>query len=325
MFSVYGMENPLMDIIAHVDFSYLQRLGKTPGTMNLVDFSEVETLMSGLSTCTWIPGGSCANTVRGVAWLNRSGRLPPPVFSGAVGQDPTGDAYVSSIGGSGVTASIVRKPLPTGVSLILVTPDGERTMNTHLGACRLFGPEDLDRDRLSRSRLLHLTGYLWDTENQKRAAVEAAELARSRGITVSFDIADPSAVERYRAAFLPFIREYVDLLFANRRELALLTETACDEDCVKSAASLAPTVVMKIGADGCLVTSRGETATVAGVSARLVDTTGAGDAFAAGFLFGVLHGRDPRECARIANQVASGVVGVEGCDYAPLAALPGVD
>jgi sugar/nucleoside kinase (ribokinase family) len=325
MFSLYGIENPLMDIIAHVDFSYLQRLGKKPGTMNLVDFSEVEALMSGLSTCSWIPGGSCANTVRGFAWLNRSGKLAPPVFGGAVGQDPTGDAYVSSISGAGVAAAIVRKPLPTGVSLILVTPDGERTMNTHLGACRLFGPEDLDRDRLSRSRLLHLTGYLWDTESQRRAAVEAAELARSRGITVSFDIADPFAVERYRTAFLPFIREYVDLLFANRRELALLTETDCDEDCVKSAAPLAPTVVMKIGRDGCLVSSRGETSTVPGVPARLVDTTGAGDAFAAGFLYGVLRGRDARECARIANRLASGIVGVEGCDYAPLAAPAGVD
>ncbi len=323
MFSVFGVENPLMDIIAHVDFPYLQRLGKKPGTMNLVDFSEVESLMSGLATCSWVPGGSCANTMRGIAWLNRSGGLPLPVFSGAVGQDPTGDAYVASIASSGVTHAIVRKPLPTGVSLILVTPDGERTMNTHLGACRGFGPEDLDRDRLSRSRVLHLTGYLWDTENQRRAAVEAAELARRAGAVISFDIADPFAVQRYRADFLPFIAEYVDLLFANREELALLTETACDEDCVKTAAPLAPTVVMKVGKDGCHISLHGETFLVPGVSARVVDTTGAGDAFAAGYLYGVLQGKHPRECAQIANTVAAGIVGVEGCDYASLTAFPG--
>jgi sugar/nucleoside kinase (ribokinase family) len=293
--------------------------------MNLVDYPEVELLMSGLETCRWIPGGSCANTVRGIAWLDRARRFPPPVFSGAVGTDPTGDTYVSRIGASGVTPSIVRKPLPTGVSLILVTPDGERTMNTHLGACRAFGPEDLDRDKLARSRILHLTGYLWDTENQREAAREAAALAREKGILVSFDIADPFAVERYRDAFLSFITDRVDLLFANREELSLLTRTACDEDCIRAASPLARTVVMKAGKDGCHVTWEGRSTHVPCSAVKPVDTTGAGDAFAAGFLYGTLAGRDPRECARIANAVAAGIVGVEGCDYGPLAPVEGTD
>jgi sugar/nucleoside kinase (ribokinase family) len=326
VFSVYGIENPLMDIIAHVEHSYLRRLGKKPGTMNLVESSEVELLMSGLSSCRSVPGGSCANTVRGIAWLNRSGRFPPPVFNGSVGEDPTGDAYISAIQAFGVVPAIARKPLPTGVSLILVTPDGERTMNTHLGACRGFGPADLDRDMLAKSRILHLTGYLWDTENQRLSALEAAELARRAGITVSFDIADPYAVQRYRGAFLDFAREYVDVLFANREELGLLTGTDCDEDCVAASSPLAPTVVMKAGRDGCIVTGKGRSSVaVPGVSARLVDTTGAGDAFAAGFLYGTLAGREDVECARLANTLAAAIVGVEGCDYTLLGTIPGID
>lgn len=114
MFSVYGVENPLMDIIAHVSFEFLKDLGKTPGTMNLVEYDEVERLRSALSAYRMLPGGSCANTIRGVAWLNQSGELPPPVYNGAVGHDPTGDLYVESIRGAGVTAVIARKQTGNG-------------------------------------------------------------------------------------------------------------------------------------------------------------------------------------------------------------------
>lgn len=315
MFSIYGVENPLMDIIAHVDFSFLKRLGKQPGTMNLVEYAEVERLRAELPVFRMIPGGSCANTIRGVSWLNREGEFPPPVFNGSVGRDEIGDAYLQYLRGFGVDAAITRKDMATGVSFILVTPDGERTMNTYLGACRQFGPEDLDLDRLSRSRILHLTGYLWDTENQRKATERAVEIARAKGITISFDLADPFAVQRYREAFLPFIPECVDILFANREELSLLTGTDCDEDCMGNAQSLAHTVVMKVGEKGCYVSCNGSISLVEGVPARLLDTTGAGDAFAAGFLFGVLGKRDPIECAGIANRLAAGIVGVEGCDY----------
>jgi sugar/nucleoside kinase (ribokinase family) len=319
VFSVYGVENPLMDIIAHVDFSVLKVLDKKPGTMNLVDFAEIERLLAGVSDYHTMPGGSCANTIRGIAWLNRASVIPAPVFNGSVGRDDTGDAYVRSIEEFGVRAAITRKEPATGVSLILVTPDGERTMNTFLGACRAFGTVDLDKDKLAVSKLLHLTGYLWDTENQKKAAEAAVVLAEKKGIPISFDLADPFAVQKYGAAYLPFIRESVDILFANREELRLLTATACDEDCIDEAARLCPTVVMKVGAKGCYVSHGGEIEHVAGVpTERVRDTTGAGDAFAAGYLFGVLTGKGPAACAALANGLASKIVGVEGCDYQAL-------
>jgi sugar/nucleoside kinase (ribokinase family) len=318
VFSVYGVENPLMDIIAHVDFAFLKRLGKKPGTMNLVDYEEIERLRAGVGSFRTIPGGSCANTIRGIAWLNRSGGLPSPVFNGAVGRDAIGDQYIRGIEEFGVGAAIVRKSTATGMSLILVTPDGERTMNTYLGACREFTPEDLDVDKLSHSRILHLTGYLWDTENQRRASRKAIEIACGKGLTISFDLADPFAVQRYSEVFLPLIPECVDMLFANREELGLLTKTECAEDCMKAAASLAPIVVMKAGAEGCYISRGGKITHVPGVAATLVDTTGAGDAFAAGYLHAHLEGRDPEACARMANELAAGIVGVEGCDYQAL-------
>ncbi len=316
MFSAFGVENPLMDIIAHVEFSLLASLGKKPGTMNLVDYEEIERIRSGISELHRMPGGSCANTMRGIAWLSRSGRIPAPVFNGSVGRDAIGDSYVGAIEEGGVRAAITRKDSATGTSLILVTPDGERTMNTFLGACRAFGPSDLDVDGLAESKILHLTGYLWDTENQRKAAEAAVVLAEKKGIPISFDLADPYAVQKHGAAYLPFIRESVDVLFANREELSLLTATTCDEDCIDAASSLSPTVIMKVGARGCYLSVGGRIACIPGVPARRVlDTTGAGDSFAAGYLYGVLTGQEPASCAALANLIASKIVGVEGCDY----------
>ena len=332
MYSLYGVENPLMDVIAHVDYGFLRRFDKSPGTMHLVDYPEVAALVAELGSSRRSPGGSAANTARGIAWLSTPGGhslrravlggpdpapLGSPVFNGAIGQDARGDEFASAIERSGVRASLVRKATPTGTSVILVTPDGERTMNTYLGACRDFQVEDLDLPRLADSRLLYLTGYLWDTENQRRAAehaVEAARSARTR-IPVVFDLADPFAVRRYAEQFRAWLPGRVDMLFGNRDELALLTGGSCDEDCVSDAQRYSPLVVMKTGEKGCVVGWEGRWESVPGLRADVVDTTGAGDAFAAGFLYGHLLGEPPVRCARLANALAARVVGAEGCRY----------
>jgi sugar/nucleoside kinase (ribokinase family) len=332
--SLFAVENPLMDVIAHVDAGLLSRFGKMPGTMHLVDYPEIEALCAAVGPVRTAPGGSAANATRGVAWLAGDegqvmrerilgrvvggGGVSPvaePVFNGAVGRDALGNEFASRMASAGVRASLVRKTSPTGTSVILVTPDGERTMNTFLGACRDFGPEDLDGDLLVRSRILYLTGYLWDTDNQRRAAEKAASLARSAGIRVAFDLADPFAVERYAKQFREWLPGKVDILFGNRGELALMTGGDCDDDCVDAAAGIAPIIVMKTGADGCLVSWERRVAAVPAIPTKVVDTTGAGDAFAAGFLSGLLAGADPVACARLANALASRIVAVEGCVY----------
>ncbi len=333
MYSLYGVENPLMDVIAHVDYAFLERFHKSPGTMHLVEYAEVEALVAELGSCRTSPGGSAANTARGIAWLAspagealRRSVLGPtaarspalaPVFNGAVGRDSRADQFAAGITKAGVRAALVRKDTPTGTSVILVTPDGERTMNTFLGACRDFRPEDLDLEMLGDSRLLYLTGYLWDTDLQRQAAERAAEFARSRAIPIAFDLADPFAARRYSGQFRAWLPGRVDVLFGNRDELALLTGVACDEDCLSDAGSLAPLVVMKTGAEGCIVSWDKGMEHVPGLPVKVVDTTGAGDAFAAGFLFGRLQGASPVECAGLANAVAARVVGVEGCSYDP--------
>jgi sugar/nucleoside kinase (ribokinase family) len=321
-----------MDVIAHVDYAFLKRFGKNPGTMHLVAYEEIVALLAELRSFRTMPGGSAANTARGIAWLaGPSGRdlrksvlgpegdsrmLPElPVFNGAIGRDPRGDQFASGITGAGVESALVRKETPTGTSVILVTPDGERTMNTYLGACRDFQPSDLDLERLSHSRVIYMTGYLWDTDNQRRAAEEAASFAQEHRIPVAFDLADPFAVNRFGDQFRAWIPGRVDVLFGNRDEISLLTGSACDEDCVRDACSLVPLVAMKVGARGCIVGERGRWEAVAGVRVPTVDTTGAGDAFAAGFLSGRLSGADPLACARLANTLAARVVSVEGCVY----------
>lgn len=322
--SVFSVENPLVDFIARVDAGFLASRGKRPGTMHLIDEAESAALVAALespgSTLApprSLPGGSAANTLRGVAWLNRDGGLDRPLYGGAVGRDALGDGYRAALVAAGVEPALVRRDERTGTSIILVTPDGERTMNTNLGACRLYRAEDLDLERLERSRVVYLTGYLWDTENQRAAAEAAAAAARAHGVTVAFDLADPWVVERYRERFRDWVPRSVDLLFANGAELALLTGAACDEDCMAAAAGIAPTVVMKVGARGCWVGGRDapRAELVPTEPVRPLDTTGAGDAFAGGWLYAMLRGREPVACARLANAVARRIVGVYGCDY----------
>ncbi len=328
MYSVFGVENPLMDVLAHVEYDFLRRFGKQPGSMHLVDHDEIEVLLRELPSFRTLPGGSAANTARGLAWLagpggqevlgqftglsaDGAGRLPP-VFNGAVGRDATGDQFEQLMTESGVSTSIVRKETPTGTSVILVTPDGERTMNTYLGACRDFGPQDLDLPKLAESRMLYLTGYLWDTAGQDAAARKAAESGKA---LVAFDLADSFAVRRSGDAFRSWIPGHVNVLFGNRDEIGILTGASCDEDCVVEAQKYAPLIVMKIGEKGCLLGQGGKFELVPGVPVKMVDTTGAGDAFAAGFLFGMLQGAEPVVCARLANAIASRIVGREGCSY----------
>jgi len=332
MYSLFGVENPLMDVIAHVDYELLRRFHKEPGTMHLVDYPEIATLLGAVGEARTMAGGSAANTVRGVAWLRggagraladrvlgRAASGPPeielPVFNGAIGRDERGDRFASCIADAGAESSLVRTGTPTGTSVILVTPDGERTMNTFLGACRDFQASDLDLGRLGKSRMLYLTAYLWDTENQQEAAKRAAAFAHARGLAVAFDLADPFAVKRYGPLLRAWIPGNVDVLFGNREELALLTGSSCDEDCVMEAASLAPIVALKVGEKGALVGWGGRCESVPGVKVKVVDTTGAGDAFAAGFLYGRLSGADPVASATLANVIASRIVGTEGCSY----------
>lgn len=319
MKSLYGMGNPLMDLIMTAEADAVDVLGAVPGSMNLVDSDrQREVIASGVEREA-VPGGSCANTMRGVAFL--AGGEVEVVYGGAVGADDLGTRLETHLSQAGVTPRLARVDAPTGSSAIIVTPDRERTMFTHLGACRMFTAAHLDRAALERATVFHLTGYMWDTDNQRDAAVEASRIARESGALVSFDIADPFVVERYRDALIAFLPVGVDLLFGNREELERLTGVVGDPAAIAQAATaLAPRVALKVGADGCWLAARGGDSPlhVAGVPVDALDTTGAGDAFAAGYLFEVMRGAADSVCGDRANRLASAIVGVRGCRYEEL-------
>jgi sugar/nucleoside kinase (ribokinase family) len=317
MYSVFGMGNPLMDLIVHDQHAMLVSLNAVPGSMNLVDSEFQNKVLSGGDITARSPGGSCANTLRGFAWLQKiGGGGEKPVYCGAVGHDTEGDLLRESLTAQGVEPSLAYKTTPTGTSAIVVTPDSERTMFTHLGACRDLEYKDVDMDKVSAARYFHTTGYMWDTQNQEEAAVNSASVAKKQGLSVSFDIADPFVIERYRDRLVAWMPGNIDVLFANREEMKVLTGCVdCDTEVIKHASEFSPLVVMKVGKDGCILFSGQETIHVPGDVVECVDTTGAGDAFAGGFLYGLITGKSIYECGRIANTIAAAIVTIPGCSY----------
>lgn len=317
MSSICGMGNPLMDIILAGEFHDLAALSAEPGSMNLVPFETQSAVIQRCRRISYLPGGSCANTMRAVAWLAARGEIALDVgYIGAVGSDAEGDQFHDMLREAGIRPLLARKSVPTGSSAIVVTPDLERTMFTFLGACRELHSDDLDLARIRRSTIFHLTGYMWDTPNQRQAAQEAAAAARDGGALVSFDVADPFVAERYGVELRTWVPGNCDILFANRAELQSLTGVRGTDAAVLDAAEpFAGQVVLKAGAEGATVRAEGRSVRIPGENVRAVDTTGAGDSFAGGYLFGMVQGWSVEQCARTANRLAAQIVTVEGCRY----------
>jgi sugar/nucleoside kinase (ribokinase family) len=300
------------------DYGFLAGFGAKPGTMQLVPHESFSAIVAAAGEHSVHPGGSGANTVRALAMLigPDSGTMGRPAYSGAVGKDETGREYGRILGRLGVDVSLAEKDLPTGVSGIVVTPDHERTMFTYLGACQDFAPADIAWDFLRDARFFYSTGYMWDTPPQLAALRAVVERANEWSVPVCLDLADPFVVDRYHRDLGEWIKGRVAILFGNRDELSRMTDCVADDDEVlRRSADLAPIVVMKVGKRGCLVYSDEMAFPVPGESVEPVDTTGAGDSFAAGFLYGLLAGWTLEECGRLANRVAARIVGVEGCRF----------
>ena len=314
MVSVFGIGNPLMDYVTKGGFDLLQSLNAVPGSMNLIDRDKKMTLMSQLREYSNMPGGSCPNTMRGLAWLGAANPIEPPFFQGTVGNDDVGREYDRELEALGVSVRISRRGPETGVSTIVVTPDYERTMFTYLGSCREFRVEDLDLTALRQAGFLYFTGYMWDTENQKEAARRTMREAEAQKIPFAFDLADPFVVQRYRDDFLAWIPTNVDILFGNRDEISvLLNEKGGDAKLIEQSGYLSPLVIMKVGEKGCYINQKGRIVYAPAERVEAVDTVGAGDFFSAGFLYGLLKGLPVERCACLANHFAAGIVGVEGC------------
>ena len=305
-YDVLCIGNAIVDIIARCDEAFLAENGIVKGAMNLIDTERAELLYGRMGAAIEASGGSAGNTAAGVASFG--GRA---AFFGKVSADHLGRIYTHDIRAQGVafdTRPLSGEP-PTARSMIFVTPDGERSMNTYLGACTELGPEDVEADKVQGARVTYFEGYLWDPPRAKDAIRMAAKLAHGAGQEVAMTLSDPFCVDRYREEFLDLMRTgTVDIVFANESELKSLYQTSSFEtalEAVRADCRLAAVTRSELGS----VLLRGEeTVQIEPLEiAELVDSTGAGDLYAAGFLHGYTKGRNLEDCGRLGS-LAAGLV-----------------
>jgi sugar/nucleoside kinase (ribokinase family) len=306
-FDVLGIGNAIVDVIARTDDDFLARQDMRKGTMQLIDEPRAASIYDAMGPSVEVSGGSAANTIVGVASLG--GRA---AFVGKVKDDELGRVFAHDIRAAGV--AFATPPASAGPSTarcyVLVTPDGERTMNTYLGAAQDLHPYDIDADAVAAAQIVYLEGYLWDPPHAKEAFVKAAKIAHGAERDVALTLSDAFCVDRYRAEFLDLIRSgTVDLVFANERELHSLYQTADFDTALNALRNDARLAVITRSEKGCLVVTREETDVVpANPVERVVDATGAGDLFAAGFLVGLSRGVDYRTAARLGALSAAEVI-----------------
>ena len=303
-YDVLAICNALMDILILTDDSHLANLELRKGIMHLVDDQRQTFVLqqfNGKDRTTEL-GGSSMNAIRSLAALGAK-----TVFAGMIGNDEVGDQIQSRLHDLGVVGKLVATAgATTGTCLVLITPDGERTMNTNLGASCLFDEALVPEDEIKESRVFHFCGYQWASDGQKRAIRSAMAIARQHETLISFDAADPWACEGNQADFINLIREEADIVFANREEARILfgsPEKAVDE--ITRSGAIA---VVKLGADGAMIGRGRERIAVAAVKTSVVDTTGAGDMFAAGFLFGHTRNLPLATCGVMAATLAADVI-----------------
>ena len=304
---VVGIGDAIVDVLTRADDTFLEREELPKGVMTLIDSVRAEQLYTDMSAAVEIcSGGSAANTVAGLAALGGRAR-----FIGKVREDQLGSIFRHDIRAAGVgfdTPAASDGP-STARCFIFVTPDAQRTMGTYLGACNELGPGDVDPDTVSGASVTYLEGYLWDPPGAKQAFVKAAEIAHAADRQVALSLSDPFCVERYRSEFRDLVDGHIDLLFANEHEICALYETDRFEQALEAVRGRCALAILTRSEKGSVVVS-GEA--VHPVDAepvqRVVDTTGAGDLFAAGFLFGYTRGRELPECARIGAIAAAEVI-----------------
>jgi sugar/nucleoside kinase (ribokinase family) len=306
-YDVLGIGNAIVDVIARAEDDFLLRHGMHKGGMTLIDEPRAEAIYAAMGPAVEISGGSAANSIAGVASLGARA-----AFIGKVKSDTLGHSFAHDIRAAGV--SFTTPPAGDGPATarcyILVTPDGERTMNTYLGAAQNLDPRDIDPEVVGAAAITYLEGYLWDPDHAKAAFRKAAEIAHAAGRMVALTLSDAFCVDRWREEFLDLARTgTVDLLFANEAELKSLYQTADFDTALTALREDARLAVVTRSEKGCIVVTREQTFSVPAFPIeRLVDTTGAGDLFAAGFLVGLARGVELSAAARLGALSAAEVI-----------------
>ena len=309
-YDVVAVGNALVDVLAHEDEAFIERHGLVKGTATMVDAATGDVVYAAMNPATEVSGGSAANTAVGIASLG--GRS---AYIGKVRDDQLGAVFAHDLRAAGVhfdTPPATSGP-PTGRCLVVVTADAERTMCTYLGAADQIGPDDIDDDLVASAAVTYLEGYLWDQPAAKEALRRAMSAARSGGRMVALTMSDPFCVDRHRTEFLDLVRGPVDIVFANQHELCSLFETDDVDRAIAEVRGMCEIVAVTRSELGSVVVTQTDTyaVDVAPVDA-VVDLTGAGDLYAAGFLYGLTHGHDLPTAGAIGSMAAAEVIGHVG-------------
>jgi sugar/nucleoside kinase (ribokinase family) len=319
-YHVAGIGNAIVDVLVHADDALLQRLELSKGVMTLIEADQAERIYDQLPPGIECSGGSAANTIVGIASLG--GRA---AYVGKVKDDQLGQVFAHDIKKAGVdfpTAAAIGGP-STARCFVLVTPDAQRTMLTYLGACIELTPDDVDEAVIAASEVTYLEGYLYDPPLAKRAFLKAADAAHKAGRLVSLSLSDPFCVDRHRDAFLDLVSGHVDILFANEAEITSLYKTTDFDEAVRQVRGHAQVAAITRGAKGSVVVTNDDVHVIAAQSGvNVIDTTGAGDLYAAGFLYGFTQGRDLATSAVLGGLAAGEVISHVGArPERPLAEL----
>ena len=305
-YKLVGIGNAVVDVISHADESFLELMGIEKGIMQLIEKERGQVLYSAMTDRIQTPGGSVANTIAGVCALGL-----PTAFIGRVHDDELGRFYANAMTDDGI--DFVNPPvpdgeLPTSRSMIFVSPDGERSMNTYLGISSELGPDDVPDETASNAEIIFLEGYLFDKDKGKDAFRRASRLTRAAGGKAGIAISDPFCVDRHRADFLDMIENELDFVVGNQHEITALFETDDVEDAIRRTAEMVDLVICTRSGDGVTILGGGERHDLPVKKVVPVDATGAGDQFAAGFLYGLATGQDLETCGRMGHLCAGEVI-----------------
>lgn len=305
-FDVLGIGNAIVDVIAHADDVFLSQNGLAKGAMTLIDADAAEGLYRRMGSAVESSGGSAANTIAGLAALGGRG-----AFIGKVRNDQLGGIFAHDIRALGVdfATAAATHGAPTARCLIFVTPDAQRTMQTFLGASATLGPADINAAQVRAAAITYLEGYLWDPPPAKEAFEKAATIAHEAGNMVALSLSDAFCVDRHRADFLRLVEGYVDILFANEAEIKSLYQVDDFDSALQRVRGHCQIAALTRSEKGSVVISGDEVHVIDAVKVpKVVDTTGAGDLYAAGFLFGLTQGRPLHDCGRIGAICAGEII-----------------
>ena len=301
-----GLGNAIVDIIVNVEDKFLEINNLKKGSMNLINLNESEILLKNCKIIKKISGGSSANTVVCLAELGNKVQ-----FIGRVKNDKFGNFFSTDFKKS--NAIFNNQPLDKGSSsahsIIFITPDAQRTMCTYLGASVEFEPNDIDYNSIKKSKYLYLEGYLWDSDLAKNAFLEAAKIAKQSDTKIILSLSDSFCVDRHRESFLDLIDNYIDIIFCNESEVLSLCKENDLPSCKEYISSLSKLVIITLGSNGSLVINKGESEEIRPIPfGKIIDTTGAGDLYAGGFIHGLINNYSLKKCGEIGSLCAGHII-----------------